>query len=292
VDKQGVSRNPDLSRDELLELGDENLVGFIRHMARAGAGGVVTEECGLLLVAGSHPNPGPYRNLAIRIRNELSAEESMRVADEFFAARARGYVFWIRAHADADLAQLAQGRGLSLLEPEGLPELYRQGAPEPVEPAPDVDLTWADDEKKRIDFLNVNAEAWGIGNAPDELKRNVLFEPSTLDAPTVSAAMAYIDGQPASTSMAIEHPEFVAGGYWGATAHWARRRGLHDLTTRAAFNARLQLGARHFFCQNSPLAAKNVERMGFGQLTRYWRYRVPARKSHTALGGKEKKRRS
>jgi hypothetical protein len=265
----------DLAPEELLELGDANLAEFIRHTARASSGGETVEEDGLLLVAGSHPNPGPYRNLAIRTRNELSADEAMRRADEFFRSRSRGYVFWIRTHVDEDLGALARQRGLTPLELEGLAQLFQGGCPPPVDPQPGVVLRWADDDQSRRDFLQVNAAAWGLGDAPVELTSSVLFEPSSLDSANVAAAIAYIDGAPAGTCMAIVYPDFVVGGYWGATAHWARRRGLHDLTTRAIFNAGFELGARLAFCQSSPLAANNLERMGFAQITRYERYRVP-----------------
>jgi GNAT superfamily N-acetyltransferase len=265
----------DLGRNELLELGDANLVEFIRHTARASSGGTVVEKDGLLLVAGGHANPGPYRNLAIRTTVELPAAEAMSRAAEFFAARSRGHIFWVRDHADHELDLIARDRGFTALEPDGLAQLYQGQCPAPAEPQPGVELVWADDDERRRDFLQVNAEAWGMGDAPVELTRSVLFEPSSLDAPNVAAAIAYIDGAPAGTCMAIVHPDFVVGGYWGATAQWARRRGLHDLTTRAIFNAGFKLGARLAFCQSSPLAAKNLERMGFEQLTRYRRYRVP-----------------
>jgi len=272
---QGQRELESLSREELLALGDANLAEFIRHTARASSGGAMVEEDGLLLVAGSHAAPGPYRNLAIRTGNELSAEEAMRRAEEFFRKRTRGHIFWVRVHADADLDTLARARALALLEPEGLAQLAQAGCPAPVDPHPGVELIWANDDRTRRDFLEVNAAAWGMGDAPIELTRSVLFEPSSLDAPNVAAAIAYIDGAPAGTCMAIVYPDHVVGGYWGATAQWARRRGLHDLTTRAIFKAGFKLGARLAFCQSSPLAANNLERMGFQQITRYRRYRVP-----------------
>jgi hypothetical protein len=124
----------------------------------------------------------------------------------------------------------------------------------------------------------VNADAWGMRDAPFDLVRATLFEPSSLDAANVAGAIAYIDGKPAGTCMAIVYPADVVGGYWGATAGWARKRGLHDLTTRAIFNAGFALGARIAVCQTSPGAAGNLERMGFRRITSYRRYVVPASK--------------
>jgi hypothetical protein len=96
----------------------------------------------------------------------------------------------------------------------------------------------------------------------------------------VAAAIAYIEGKPAGTSMGIVYPRHVVGGYWGATARWARRRGLHDLTTRAIFSGGSALGARVAVCQTSPGAAKSVVRMGFRQISSHKRYLVPATTKH------------
>jgi hypothetical protein len=267
-----------VGNDEPLRLADKNLAEFIRHTARAGGKSPFVEEAGLLLVAGSHPNPGPYRNVAMRLTQELPAAEALARADEFFAERSRGYVLWVRDHADAELDELARNRGCAPLEEGGLPQLYQEGCPDPVEPGPGIELRWAEDDQSRRDFLMVNADAWGMPNAPLELARATLFETASLDAPNVAGAIAYIDGKPAGTCMAIVYPHNVVGGYWGATAGWARKRGLHDLTTRAIFNAGFALGARISVCQTSPGAAGNLERMGFRQITSYKRYVVPASK--------------
>lgn len=260
---------------ELLELGDQNIAEFIRHIARTGEDTHILEEDGLLLVAGSHPNPGPYRNMAMRIGEGLTAQEVLARANEFFRRFSRGYCLWVRLHADRDVDEIATERGFRLLEEEGLPQLAREGAPEPVEPGPGIELRWAVDEKSRRDFLTVNADAWGMGGAPFDVVRATLFEPSILDAPNVTAAIAYIDDKPAGTCMSINFPAHVAGGYWGATAGWARKRGLHDLTSRAIFHAAARLGATISVSQTSPGAAKNLERMGLHQISSFRRYLVP-----------------
>lgn len=261
--------------DEILWLADQNIGEFIRHTSRAGEDSSILEESGLLLVAGSHPNPSPYRNVALRLTDTYPAADAIERADEFFAERGRGYVLWVRAHADRELDEIAQRRGLRLLEEPGLPQLFREGCPEPGQPGPGVELKWATDDATRRDFLMVNADAWGMSGAPFDIIRSALFEPASLDAPNVAAAIAYVDGAPAGTCMVINYPFHVTGGYWGATAGWARNRGLHDLTTRAVFNAGFALGAKVAVCQNSPGAARNLERMGLRQVSHYRRYVVP-----------------
>src|SRR4051812_23364741 len=90
------------SSDELLLLADLSLAEYLRHLARYG--GTVLEEDGLLLFAGAHPQPNPYRNGALRLDRRLSAAEARSRADAFFGQRRRSYALWVREHADDDLA--------------------------------------------------------------------------------------------------------------------------------------------------------------------------------------------
>jgi hypothetical protein len=76
--------------DELLLLADLTLAEFARHLARSG--GTVLEEDGLLLFAGPHPQPNPYRNGALRLDDRLDGEEALRRSREFFSARQSSHV--------------------------------------------------------------------------------------------------------------------------------------------------------------------------------------------------------
>ena len=52
-------------REELFRLADLSLAEFLRHLARYG--GAIHEEDGLLLFAGAHSQPNPYRNGLLRL---------------------------------------------------------------------------------------------------------------------------------------------------------------------------------------------------------------------------------
>src|SRR5205823_74041 len=100
------ARKPAIARSDQIHLSDLNLAEFIRHQTRYG--GTVLEEEGLLLFAGEHAQPGPYRNGALRLDDRLSATEALNRARRFFAVRRRSFVLWVRAHSDGDLDELAR----------------------------------------------------------------------------------------------------------------------------------------------------------------------------------------
>jgi hypothetical protein len=254
---------------DIVRLADLNLAEFMRHTARWG--GAVSEEDGLLLVAGAHPNPGPYRNCAIRLENRLDAAEVRERLDSFFGSRRRSYVLWARDHADGDLIDMCEAAGMRLLEPDGLPELAMRHRPE-QSPLPDgVRLVLVREDSERREFLKVNAEGWGLPEMDTQLAADTFFHPDSVVGPNVAAILTYVDGAPASASMALVSYGAV-GGYWGATAPWARRRGLADLCVRAMFNAGFDLGARTAVCQASGSGEGIWRRMGFERITRYHRY--------------------
>src|ERR1700738_3417319 len=61
-------------RDDLLALADLTLAEYLRYLA--GYGGAILEEDGLLLFAGAHRQPNPYRNGLLRLDTRLDAEEA------------------------------------------------------------------------------------------------------------------------------------------------------------------------------------------------------------------------
>jgi hypothetical protein len=267
-----------VTEQTVLAASDRNLVEFMCRMARADPQGRISDADGLTLVAAGHPNPGPYRNAALLTSDELSGEVALKRAVDFFGTRS--FVLWVRDHgvSDCELDDLAVAREYRLLEEPGLPQLWREGSPEPVEVREGVVLRWAQDDSTRDDFLQVNAEAWGVGGMPLELARRIIFEPGFVADPngTTFAVVAYLDGKPASTCLTLVHPDHTIGGYWGATAPWALGNHLHDLTTRTVYVEAFSAwpSARHAVCQTSPAAAKTVGRMGFERISTYRRYLV------------------
>ena len=259
-----------MNLETLQRYSDENLAELVRHIARFGEGSTILEQEGLLLVSGSHAQPGPYRNFAMRLTEELSAQAAIARAEQFFRERKRPFVFWVRLHADQEIESLAHWHPL---EEEGLPQYAAlEPFPEP-EPAFGVKVVAPLTEEQRKDFLMVNAEGWGLDGASYGLACKMLFEPEMLDHPNVIALTAYLTAEPAATCMTIATPG-CAGGYWGATANFARRQGLWRLLVTRAFNRSFERGAKVVVCQASKMNEKNTLRLGFREVSRYKRYLV------------------
>jgi hypothetical protein len=271
-----------MTRADHLKGGDLNLAEFMRRMAQV-EGGAVYEEDGLVLVAALHSNPGPYRNAAVLTGEGISADRAVALASGFFGSRKRGFVLWVQHHDPRrdELEAFAAKQGWRPLEEPALPQLWMEGRPAPPEPRDGVTLVVAHDEASRRDFVQVNADAWGLEGLPFETLARIICEPGVLDDPTgtMVGVVAYLHGKPASTCLALVFPERVVGGYWGATAPWALGNGLHGMTTRAVYNEAFARwpSAEFSVCQNSPGAAKTLTGMGFEQISAHTRYLVPRR---------------
>jgi hypothetical protein len=281
--EMGSAATTDTSLDavdpELLLLADLSLAEFLRHLARYG--GAIHEEDGLLLFAGAHSQPNPYRNGILRLQNTLPPEEVLRRADEFFGSRRRGYAVWSREHADADLE--ARVLSAALRELERLPELVMDDLPEEVPPPEGVELRQALDRQTTLDYLQVVADAWGFGSMPLDTAARVFFDPESITAPNVAAFVAYYDGLPLSGAMAlVSHG--VALGCQAATIRRPKpgqrlppsnpgRRGLAESCLCASLEFSFQeLGARRSVCQTSSSGEPVWRKLGYQPLTSYGRY--------------------
>jgi hypothetical protein len=264
-------------RDEetLLRYCDLALAEFFRQLARYGKGSRIVEEDGLVLFAGAHGQPNPFRNGAIRLDTRLTAEEALERAQTFFRPLKRSFVFWVRDR-DPDLDELCRRQELQPMEPEGIPELVLEGPPPPVRDLPDnVVLRRADNEQVREDYLSVVAEGWGMGDIPRQLAADIFFDPRSVAEPNVIAFVAYQDDKPASGCMALL-TYGIAGGGQGATVPWARRQGLAEACYAACLEvAYNDYGIRGSVCQSSPSGHGVWTRMGYRELTRYMRYLNP-----------------
>jgi hypothetical protein len=275
-----VLRESGPGSQELLQLADLSLAEFLRHLARYG--GAIHEEDGLLLFAGAHPEPNPYRNGVLRLDHRLAASEVLRRADEFFAGRRSGYVVWAREHAAADLDALALGS--RMVELERLRELVLDELPPEVAAPDGVEVRRAVDRQTRRDYLRVVASAWGMAAVPLELAARVFFDPHSGDPPNVAAFVAYYDGVPLSGAMTfLTHG--VALGCQAATVPAGERRGLAESCLWEALRVSFdELGARRSLCQTTVLAAPVWHRLGYVPFTSYARYLVPPQLARAAAG--------
>jgi hypothetical protein len=270
-------------RDELLLLADLSLAEYLRHNARYG--GTILEQDGLLLFAGAHPQPNPYRNGALVLGAGLAAKDVLARAEDFFSTLARrtGYALWTREHADAELEAAVAG----LPELERLPELVLDELPPEVPPPTGVEIRPALDEQTRSDYLQVVADAWGMGTMPLDMAARVFFDPQSVAVPNVAAFVAYYDDMPLSGAMTFVTHQ-VALGCQAATIRRPKRgqrlpppgppdqrRGLAESCLWAALKVSFEeLGARWSLCQTSSLGEPAWRQLGYQPLTSYSRYLV------------------
>jgi hypothetical protein len=271
--------------DELCRLADLSLASYARHLAHYG--GAISDRDGLLLFAGAHSQPNPYRNGALRLDDRTSANEVLQKAGDFFREHGRGYALWVREHGDADLEEAA--REAKLVELEQLPELVLYELPSELPLPEGVELRQALDEQTRNDYLEVVASAWGMAGLPQALAAKVFFAPESLDAPNVAAFVAYYDGRPLSGAMTLV-TDGVALGCQAATIRRPKpgqkippasasngTRSLAQSCLVAALGLSFEeLGAEFSLCQTSVLGAPVWLQLGYRPFTSYSRYVVPA----------------
>lgn len=282
-------------REDLLALADLSLAEYLRYLARYG--GAIAEEDGLLLFAGAHRQPNPYRNGALRLSDAVSPDDVVRLADRFFGPRKSGYALWAREHGDGDLERMAQQTGLHELE--RLPELVLEQLPVYVPPPDGVEIRRAADARTRADYLDLVADAWGMASMPREVAAKVFFDPDSLDVPNVAAFVAYYDDMPLSAAMTLVTHE-VALGCQAATIRRPKpgqrlprsgpageRRGLAQSCLWAALELSYgELGARLSLCQTSGLGAPVWLGLGYRPFTHYARYLVPTRPAGAAAAAR------
>lgn len=272
------------ARAHLLGLSDLTLSEYLQYLAAFG--GEVQETDGLLLFAGAHRQPNPYRNGALRLDGTLGADEVLERAGDFFSARRSSYALWVREHADHELEQAARARGLHELE--RLPELALDRLPAPLPPAEGVQLRQATDPGIRDDYLDLVANAWGMADLPRPIAAQVFFDPASLELSNVAAFVAYYDDRPVSAAMTmVSHG--VALACQGATIRRpapgqrlprpgpvGETRGLAASCLCAALELSFsQLGASISLGQTSRLGAPVWLELGYRELTSYARYLVP-----------------
>jgi hypothetical protein len=270
---------------DLLALADLTLAEYLRYLARYG--GAFVEEDGLLLFAGAHRQPNPYRNGVLRLSDTLGSEAVLRLADRFFGLRKSGYALWAREHGDGEVERTATQRGLRELE--RLPELVLEQLPDYVPPPDGVEIRRASDTRTREDYLDLVADAWGMASMPRDVAAKVFFDPDSLDVPNVAAFVAYYDAKPLSAAMTLVAHE-VALGCQAATIRRPKSgqrlprmgapgeyRGLAQSCLWAALElSYCELGARLSLAQTSAPGAPAWLGLGYRPFTSYARYLVPA----------------
>jgi GNAT superfamily N-acetyltransferase len=261
---------------ELRTRGDENLAEYLLHLARSSTGGAALRVDGAVLFAGGHRYPGTYTNGVLRTADSLAPGELLELADDFFRPMRRGYMLWVRDHADADLEAFARDRGLWLRPPEqGNPGLAVDHPLPATGPLPDgVELRLVTDERARDDYVNVVLAGYGFTDVPPDLRDVLTCSRASLDDARVTAFVAYDRDRPVAVAQS-----FLAAGsagvQWVASMPEARSRGLGSACYAAACNAGFAQGAECSTAQSSVMGTPRWLRLGCRVVTHYRRYFRP-----------------
>jgi len=253
-----------MTHDELIELSDLNYAEALRELVRRG-GGEVHDRDGVLCYASAYPFPA-LQDGVMRTHGNVSADEVLAMARDFFGRRERGFSVLIRAHKDEDLRAAAVAAGLQELG--NAPGMVLDHRLANAEAAPGVTLRRvenADDLAAFGELMGIAYESLGMPRdvAPKQFKRL-----ATVIAPHIVTFLARVDDKPAAGAMTIV-THGVAGIYWVGTHPETRGRGLAELCTRAAGNAGFDLGARIAALQASVMGEPVYRRMGYAEVTRY-----------------------
>lgn len=255
----------------IARLGHLNHLEFSRESIRwSGRGGEIVERGGVLLLAGATDFPVAY-NAAARLEPDVAPADVLRIADEFFGARARGYTVMASAHEqiDEDLAIAARQAGYHRVTDS--PEMVVDAPVELRDPPAGIDLRWVDDVDGVRDFFAVGAAAYTSLGLPEPVAIEAMREPQRFLEPHIHAVLAVRDGEPVAAAMTLlSHG--IAGVYWVATVEAVRGQGLADLVTRAVTNRGFEAGAAVNTLQASPMGEAIYVRMGYRELYRTYGY--------------------
>jgi hypothetical protein len=250
---------------DLVALSDLNYTEAMRELTRR-AGGIVLDEDGICLFAGTHPLP-VLCNGVIRTDPRRDPADVLARARAFFTRHERGFSVLVCGRADADLRAAAAGAGLvEMGDSPGM--VLERRLPDAVAP-PGVSLRRVETTADCVAFAAVMGAAYGTYGMPADVTPRILARTAVLSAPHIVTYLALLDaGTPAAGAMVIL-THGVAGIYWVGTIPEARGRGLAELCTRAAGNAGFDLGARIAALQASVMGEPVYRRMGYVEVTRY-----------------------
>lgn len=247
------------------DLADANILESIRALGRWQDPCEISEEGGILLVAGANESARGYRNCVARVDPDVPAADVLGAARDFFGRRGRGFALCIRAVRDADLQSLALSQGMT--QRSDAPSMWID-RPVALGQLPEGVVMEAFSTLRHVqDSVEISAEAYQALQVPADEMRLYFSHPERLLEERVPGFVAYSDGRALSTAITIMSGR-SAGLYFVGTRKHAERRGLAELCTRFATNAGFERGARIVTLQASPGGEPIYRRLGYREYDR------------------------
>lgn len=263
-----------MHQDELLQLADLNLAESYREISRWNPDTDMAERGDVLFVCGASTFPAVNFALRVGRRPRSSPDGLISQAKEFFARRKRAFSIIVRAHADKDLLDACNDRGL--YQVSSLPGMSLEGMLEDKPLPHGISLRHVTNTTMVMDFAEVVALSYTSLGLPDHVGRSIFGDAGAFLVPHLHAVVAYRDNKPVSCALALMSHS-IAGIYYVGTVETARGMGLAEHCTRAAGNAAFELGARCVILQATTYGEPVYRRMGYREFTRYPWFVCPSR---------------
>jgi len=258
-----------MTRDEAVEgaLGHLNLIEYTREDLRWQAPYEIVERDGVLLFAGASDFMA-FCNGVRRVDDRVPGATVVAMAQEYFAAKGRGFSTWTRTlPVDDDLRAAADASGLMEFG-DGAPQMICRSriAEEPLPRG--VTIAPVDGPDDVAHFARINGEAYTVYGAPAESSASHFSGPAALAGPSTHAVLARLDGVPVGT-VVLTRSHGVAGVYWVAVLEEARGHGIAAALMRHITNLGFDHGAANVQLQASTMGEPVYRRLGYEELYRY-----------------------
>lgn len=253
--------------DDLAARCHANCIEYSREAARlGGASGTIEEHDGVVLFATGSDFP-VIANGAFRTDPRVPADHVIDIADEWFAARSRGWSLSTTSWADGDqdLIEAAAARGLVTVT-DAPAMVCTDRLADAV--APDgIELRVLTTEAEAAAYVAMCDLAYTSLGLPAGVLPAMVGGP--VRAPSHLVSVAAFEGADLLAGAQVLFSHGIAGVYLVGTAPEARGRGLAELVTRAVTNIGFDGGARLVTLQASPMGEPIYRRMGYLDAYRY-----------------------
>ena len=249
---------------DLIQAADENFIGSYRKLVEhipegsdGAFGGIYAFATGLPISLFN----GCIVATPSRTEDLTSALEWVEDGDVPFR-------LWIHEELADELGRTARRRGLER-DTWVTPQMVLQPVPELPSPGLGVTIGAVSDVPLLAAYRAIFVE-----DGMSEGVAHRLFADSFAADPDVQLVIAYLDGRPVGTSLAIRSGH-VAGVYAVGTVPSARRRGVGTAVTWAAVDGARSWGCEAIVLQSSEMGFPMYLAMGFSTVVRYVTYRTP-----------------
>lgn len=254
-----------------LKLADQNLADSILHRNKLSLHGVSKKAGTYILFNLGIDSMDGHLNGALCLE-QTDPDILFNEAKRFFAQDNRGFVIWVRDHADLPLEAYLKEKGYAPLRIPGSTGMLTHKPIELQNIPNGVTIRKVAGAKEIEDYEVVVRDAF---NKPADVTREMFSHERILTGESVGAWVAYRDHRPIAAATMVYSGE-AAGIYYVGTVAEERGKGLGASMTAVATNAGFELGAEVVVLQASIAGEPVYRRLGYETITHYRWYLIEA----------------